>query len=275
MSLIALVLAGCGSSEDEDVKFSEDTPMFAIQENGVLRIAVPELPPFGAADASKGFSVALGKELAQGLEVEAEPVTADSKEMGYLVSAQIVDIAFPLRPVTYDALRIEGPETGYSYASPYYVAHQRLLVPSGSGVEQLDDLDGKEICSYINHETQVDVSQLVDAEVTQATTLDECRRALGSGRVDAVTASDALLASIQIELGDEYSIVGDQLNTEGYAAQTLPGAMATYVIGQLNDMEEDGRWAELYDKWLEPHLGAVDAPPDLTLQDAAALYPPG
>jgi polar amino acid transport system substrate-binding protein len=275
--ITALLVAGCGSSDaDNDLRFNENSRMYDIQQKGVLRVAVPDTPPFGSPDATEGFAADLGRQIAEDLEVEAEIVTADSFEMGQLAAYRIVDVGFPLMPVTYGALRVHAPSAGYAFASPYFIAHQRLLVPEDSGVEQLADLEGERICSYINERTQVDVSRLVDADVTQASTLDECRRALKAGKADAVTAVDSLLASLQISLkgtGD-YAIVGDELNTEGYAAVTLPGGMATYIIGELNDIEEEGIWLELYNKWLEPYLGPVPGPPNLTLQDAASLYPP-
>ena len=275
--LVALVSVGCGESDaDDDLRFSENSPMYGIQQEGVLRVAVPDIPPFGSPDGSEGFSSDLGRQIAADLQVEAEIVTADSDEMGALTAYGIVDVGFPLTPVTYGMLRDRAPNAGYAFASPYYIAHQRLLVPEESTVEQLADLEGKRICSFIYERTQVDVSRLIDAEVIEATSIDECRRMLGAGKVDAITAIDSLLASTRIALqkkGD-FVIVGDQLNTEGYAAVTLPGGMATYVIGELNDIEADGIWLELYNRWLEPHLGPVPGPPDLTLQDAASLFPP-
>jgi ABC-type amino acid transport substrate-binding protein len=274
LALVALITWGCGG-DAEDVEFGETSPMYAIQQEGVLRVAVPDTPPFGSSDASEGFSVDLGREIAEDLGVEAEFVTADSEEMGQLVAYEIVDVGFPLEPLTYEALRNDSLETGYAFASPYYIAHQRLLVPGNSDVKDLEDLEGERICSYIDERTQVDVSTLVDAEVTEAGSLDGCGTALRKGRADAVTASDALLAGLAIDLGaNDYEIAGDELNTEGYAAMTLPGAMASYVIGFLTAVEEEGVWLELHEKWLEPTLGPANEPPQLTLQDAASLYPP-
>jgi ABC-type amino acid transport substrate-binding protein len=274
--IAALLSSGCGSSSDTE--FSENTPMYAIQQEGVLRVAVPETPPFGSDDASKGFSVELGRFIAADLGVEPEVVTADSHEMGQLVAFGIVDVAFPLTPLTYKALREDAVEVGYAYATPYFVAHQRLLVEEGSGIEQTADLDGERVCSFTDTSTQVDVSRLVDAHVTQVSDVGECEIAIRKGKADAATASDAVLAGLAADLerpgSRSYEIVGDQLNTEGYGAATLPGAMAAYVIGVLNDIEEDGRWLELYKEWFEPYLGSVDEPPQLTLQDAASLYPP-
>jgi ABC-type amino acid transport substrate-binding protein len=276
--LIAAVLLSSACGSDSESEFSENSPMYAIQQDGALRIAVPDFSPFGSADAAEGFSVELGRFIAADMDVEAEIVTADSQEMGQLVALGIVDVAFPLTPLTYDALRNTAPEVGYAFATPYYVAHQRLLVEKGSGIKQTTDLEGKHVCSYINRTTQVDISRLVDADVTQVSDVAACERAMRKGTVDAVTASDALLVGLaeDLELSGprSYEIVGDELNTEGYGVAALPGAMAGYVITQLNEIEEDGRWLKLYSKWFEPYLGSVDEPPQLTLQDAASLYPP-
>jgi ABC-type amino acid transport substrate-binding protein len=274
---LVLLLWSCGGSEEE-ARFNENTPMYEIQQDGVLRVAVPDTPPFGSADASEGFSVDVGRRIAEDLEVEAEFVIADSEEMGQLAAYEIVDLGFPLTPLTFDALRVDAVETGYAFATPYFVGHQRLLVTEGSGAEQPADLEGESVCSFIDQDTQVDLADLVNAEVQQASSPQECAAALKKGRVDAVTASDAVLVALEIDLEDSgktsYEIVGDELNTEGYAAVTLPGSMATYVIGELNDVEEEGLWLDLYNEWFEPYLGPVEEPPQLTLQDAASLYPP-
>jgi ABC-type amino acid transport substrate-binding protein len=276
--LIAAVLLTSACGSDSESEFSENTPMFEIQQEGTLRIAVPDFSPFGSSDGSEGFSVELGRFIAADIGAEAEVVTADSREMGQLVALGIVDIAFPLTPLTYDELRDTAPEIGYAYATPYYVAHQRLLVEEGSNIKQTADLEGKQVCSYINRSTQVNISRLVDADVTQASDVGECELGMRKGTADAVTASDALLVGLAEDLekagSKSYQIVGDELNTEGYGVAALPGAMAGYVITQLNEIEEDGRWLELYSKWFEPYLGPADEPPQLTLQDAASLYPP-
>jgi ABC-type amino acid transport substrate-binding protein len=272
----ALLSSACGS--DSESEFDENTPMYAIQQEGTLRIAVPDIRPFGSPDGSDGFSVELGRFIAADMGIEAEVVTADSQEMGQLVALGIVDVAFPLTPLTYDALRKAAPEVGYSFATPYFVAHQKLLVEESSGVKRTADLEGKRVCSYIDRTTQVDISSLVDVDVTQVSDIGECELAMRKGAADAVTASDALLVGLNEDLEQEgprsYEIVGDELNTEGYAPAVLPGAMAGYVISQLNEFEEDGRWLQLYSKWFEPYLGPADEPPQLTLQDAASLYPP-
>lgn len=284
LALIAALalLAACSPSESAEERFNENSPMYAIQQDGVLRVAVPGIQPFGSANG-KGFAPEFGRYIAEDLGVDVEFVEMDSTEMGIGVGGAIVDLAFPLAPITYQALRVDAEDGDYAYASPYLIAHQRLLVPGDaegdSAAEQLSDL-GKNarICSYIDKGTQVDVSKLTEAEVIEVSSPDACVQSLGSRKADAATAVDTHLTTMKIALekrGDlSWHIVGDQLNTEGYAAMALPGAMATYIIGELNDIEEEGLWLEYYNEWLEPHLGPVEGPPDLTLQDAASLFPP-
>jgi ABC-type amino acid transport substrate-binding protein len=278
---VPLLFTSCSSSDaDTADRFNEESLMYQIQERGVLRVAVPQdSPPWASGGGRpRGFLVDLGTFIAEDLEVDAEFVGADSNEMSRLVADESVDVAFPLRAVTFKALREETAEIGFAFASPFFVAHQRLLVANGSGIDQIADLDGGSACAVVDEATQVDISTLVDVDLVDAVSSTECLLAMKQDRIDAVTSVDALLASMQVELeasgSRSYEIVGDELNTEGYAAMTPPGSMAGYVIGELNDLEEDGRWLESYDEWLADYLGPLDAPPDLTLQDAASLYPP-
>ena len=280
---IALVPLGACSTDEGTAaeRFGEESAMYAIQQRGELRVAVPEkAAPFAdqKGDRDEGFLVDLGRYIADDLEVDVAYVSADSEEMSHLAADGTVDVAFPLRPVTHAALRDETASVGFAFASPFFVAHQRLLVPEDSGIEQVQDLAGQTVCAAINDETQVDLTKLVDAEIENAVSPIECLEALKRGRVDAVTSPNAALAimeaALETRMDTPLAIVGDDLNTEGYAAMTAPGSMTTYVIDVLNDVEEDGRWLDSYNRWLAEYLGEVEGPPDLTLQDAAALFPP-
>ena len=168
-----------------------------------------------------------------------------------------------------------------SLTTPYYVAHQRLLVPTASGVDGVEDLAGETVCASIDPEVQVDLEDLDPSiEVVDASSWQRCVQMLMRGTAAAATASDVVLMTMRRTLegfsGESYAIVGDQLNTEAYAAVVRPEAtgMVGFLNGVLSDTFEDGRWVEAYDETVAPlGDGSEPVPPELNLAQAATLFP--
>lgn len=284
--LLGGLLPACVPEIDDALprRFDEETVMGAAQEAGRLRIGVPTTaPPIGyidgpvpsepedAADRVAGLSTDLGRLVAEALHVHPEfvPVRAE-EEMFDLLDARELDLAFPEAPLTETRLRT------YSMTDPYVVVHQRLLVPPGSDISELADLAGRTTCSYVDPVTGVPPSTLVpDAEVVAADFLEECAGLFRRGRVDAVTADDLFLEYLLGRDGaPEGKIVGDQLTTSAYGAAVATGASSfgTIVEDVLADAIADGRWARIYERWVGIEPGA---PPELTAEEAAALFPTG
>lgn len=264
--------------------------MAAIQAEGTIVIAVPaDAPPLAFSENGgepQGFLVDLGGELAETLEVEVEYMSTTSEEMYKLVSGadrrlvgdQEADVAFPLLPITEKTYKVTSRELGFDVTTPYFVGHQRLLVPSGSAVEVADDLAGASVCSLIDPITGLDLDKAVDdLEVFDVGTPEECAIALRKGTVDAATGADLDLVRILAELAARdatgFEIVGEQLTTQGYAPVVVRG-MAGFASAVLNDVKSDGRWLDAYNEWIAALTGVEEAePPGLTLEEAAALFP--
>jgi ABC-type amino acid transport substrate-binding protein len=256
--------------------------MGAAQEAGRLRIGVPAAsPPIGfverrppagpadRADRTGGMATDLGRIVAEALHVRAElvPVSGD-EEMLDLLDARALDLGFPEAPLTEARLRT------YSFTNPYVVVHQRLLVRAGSGISEPADLAGRTTCSYLDPVTGVPPDALEPAaEVVAADSLAECADLFRRGRVDAVTADDVFLDYLAATGGAPGAeIVGDELTTSAYGAAVATGAtsFATIVEDVLADAIAEGDWADIYTRWVGVEPGG---PPELTAEEAAALYP--
>lgn len=302
--LVALALAGAGcvppqASNDEKTEFNPETVMGQIQAEGRLTIAVPDdRPPFGPEPGEQklngpqgdvsGFDVALGREVADALGVDLVVLTAPEDELLSMVQPALVapspgaatplpdptkaDIAFPLKPIIETAVR----QKVYAYSNPYFVGHQRLLVPASSGISDVGDLGGKKICEVLDPETDVDLKELEpDARTLPATAPKGCVGPLLRGKVDAATASDVLLARWALTLPGS-KIVGEQITTVGYGAvlQAAASSWKDFVNAQFGEMKTEGRWTAAYEKWLSEALGpAPEPPPHMTTEEAAALFP--
>ena len=290
---LALSLNACVPEATDEVEFGESSPMAAIQAEGTLIVAVPvDAAPFSYLDTSgepQGMLVELGTHFADALEVDPEFVFVASEHMARMIAGDDPDrkiigdedahVAFPLFPVDEALYKQRSREMGFDVTTPYFRGHQRLLVPQGSSIESSEALANKKVCALIDPLTGIPVEKLQpDTDISTAKTHVECSTALLEGTTDAVVASetDLLIMLAQIEAEESASsfrIAGEQATTQGYSPLVVNG-MSAYASNIFNDMREDGRWVEAYNKWIAPLTGEeVSEPHGITLEEAAALYP--
>jgi polar amino acid transport system substrate-binding protein len=279
---VGLVVQACvppEPSNDRIVRYDpEDTAMGEIQQRGEIVIGIPDDAfPFGFVDETSGepsgFLLELAQDVAGALGVEATVVADASGDLLARADRGELDLAFPAIPVTEQRFRQRA------YTTPYFVAHQRLLVHPGSRIGRVDDLGGATVCSYGDETTRVDLARLNPAvQVIEAGSLDACGAMLQSGRVAAVSAPDLFLISLLQRLPASYEMVGPQLNTEGYSGvvQLEGRGLAGFVDSVMSEAEVEGRWNDWYETWVAPVTGSSEVePPQLEAEEAAALFPEG
>lgn len=290
-ALTALVMGGCvAPPEDVDTIPNFDpaeTLMGQIQEEGELLVGIPETPtpPFFVVDESgevDGFLAELSRELADALGVEVDFVRLDEDELllpgrDELGEESPAHVSFVELPAT------EGLAKEHALTHPYWVAHQRILVPAGSGIEQWSDMAGN-YCSIIDPETGFDLSA-ADTTLSQISSeVAGCSKMLKKDEVEAVTAPDHVLMAVwanatgctqPCDPSPDYEIVGDELATAGYSAMLPLGSSGwtNFVNATWGEMEAEGRWLDYYEEWIAPYGIQLDEAPDLTIEEAAGLFP--
>lgn len=269
--LVALAAAACVPplpDNDEFVSFDEETVMGEIQAAGTLVVGLPD----DVGQPWVRFAMPVAEDVADSLRVEIELETHPNDELVGLVDAGEIDIAFPVVTVTEELVR------KHAFSDPIYVGHQRVLVPDDADVETLDDLAG-EVCSPIDDATGIELQELNPEVVTVPLKPGDaagCVPLLEDGLVTYATAPDVLLATIVDELGSGYEVAGDQLTTEPLAAALESGAQGwvDYVNKIITEYDQEGRWTAAYEEHLGPLLGGeTPEPPNMTLEEAAALFP--
>lgn len=276
--LLLLALGACipaPPDNDEILDYRRDTPMGLIQEAGVLRVGIEQAPPFAAVlDGSpEGFVVEYARDVAAALGVEAEFEVGSRDLLPDLVKGgePALDMVFPMLPITEEVARHNA------VTDPYWVGHQRLLVPIDSDIRTVEDLSGRKVCALRSTTPVPLVRTLSDASVSAGAS--RCGRLAGGG-VDAVTGIDIELMKIADRMSSTgppaYVVVGEQMSTMGFGAlvrNDLPG-LADFVSTQLAEAEIEGRWINWYHRWLGRWFETdPEAPPDMTAEEAAALYP--
>jgi polar amino acid transport system substrate-binding protein len=262
------------------------TKMGQIQQRGTIVIGVPDnFYPFGYVGGPEGsasaqgkgtqqpagFTVALGKLVAAALGVKAEFLSLPSARLLSALDASEADLVFPMTPIT------EAAIATHPFTDPYFIAHQRLLVPQRSSVNNLSALHGKAVCSAIDPKTEIPLT-LLDPGISlfSVTSALRCSAPLEANRAVAATASDAALMGLMAALPGS-RIVGDQLTTEGYGAAVDPcdAGFAQFVTRVFADAKSAGQWTALYRRWVQPASGTDSTPPapTMTVIDASDLFP--
>lgn len=269
--VLALTAAACVPpipDNDEYVRFDEETIMGEIQAAGTLVVGLPD----DVGEPWVEFATPVAEDVADSLRVDLDLQSHPNEDLVGLVDAGEIDMAFPALTITEELVR------KHAFSDPIYIAHQRLVVPTDAGVETVEDLSG-EVCSPIDDATGVELHELNPALNTVPLRPGDakgCVKLLEDGLVGSATASDVFLATMMAELPDGYEVTGEQLTTEPLAAALERGASGwvDYVNKIITEFDQEGRWTTAYEEHLGPLLGGpAPEPPNMTLEEAAALFP--
>ncbi len=244
--------------------------------------AVPEAG--GGGDAGSGGPVTVGIKFDQpglgqqvgsdykGFDVEVARYVA--KELGYtdvtfkeapsaqretLLQSGQVKMIFATYSITDDR------KQKVSFGGPYFVAGQDLLVKADdTSITGPDALNGKKLCSVTGSTSAKKVQdQFADqVQLQEYDTYSKCVEALNSGRIDAVTTDNVILAGFaaQPQYQGKLKVVGKTFSTEKYGVGIAKGdtALCEKVNAAISKMVDDGSWQ----KALDDTVGAADFKPD-------------
>jgi glutamate transport system substrate-binding protein len=154
-----------------------------------------------------------------------------------------------------------------SFAGPYYVAGQSLLVRSDdNAITSKDTLKGKKVCSVTG---STPIQRVKDQQLTEPTnivefqTYSQCVDQLINNQVDVVTTDDAILKGFAAQQPDKLKVVGDTFSTEPYGIGLKKDDSA--LRNKINDIlaaaETDGTWKKIYDGTLGKSGSPADPPP--------------
>ena len=213
-----------------------------------------DFPPMGFVGDNgeyTGFDLDLAKEVASrlGLEYKAQPVAWDSKDME-LESGNIDCI--------WNGFTMNGREDEYAWTEPYVDNSQVFVVKEDSGIATFDDLAGKSVAVQTDSSAEAalkedDNKELKDSfkELVDVSDYNTAFMNLDSNAVEAI-AMDIGVAKYQMESRDgKYKILDDVLSAEQYAVGFAKNntELRDKVQKTLDEMREDGKFAEIAEKW--------------------------
>ena len=148
------------------------------------------------------------------------------------------------------------------FSSAYMGVSQRLLVPAGSGVREVEDLTGQRVCTSRGSTTE-DVLRALPTglDVITLPGIPDCVLAMQGGRVAAVSSDDVLLAGLAAQ-DPQTEIVGRSLADTNYAIGISPDApdLVRFVNAVLERGRADGSLAASNRFWFGDYVDPVPRP---------------
>ncbi|MEV5550760.1 glutamate ABC transporter substrate-binding protein [Streptomyces sp. NPDC052309] len=152
-----------------------------------------------------------------------------------------------------------------SFAGPYYVAGQDLLVRAqDTGIRGPGDVRGRRVCSVDGSTPYQRINQArYGARVVGHDSYAHCVQDLITGMVDAVTGDDAILKGYAAQNGRRLRVVGRPFSREPYGIGLAhdEAALRGAVNDALQHHMDNGDWLRAYRATLGRAGGPLPRPP--------------
>lgn len=271
----ALALAGCSSdsgSSDESTtaesgtayEFEAGTTMAELHDAGKITIGTKfDQLLFGLAGPDgtpEGFDVEIGKIIASALGLSEDQIEwkeAVSKNREPLIESGEVDIVIATYTIN------DARKEVISFAGPYYVAGQDILVLAGNpeGITGIDDLAGKKVCSVTGSTSEANLQE-AGVEVVSTDTYSNCLEPLRNGSVVAVSTDNVILAGLASQNEGEFEVVGNPFTSEPYGIGLShdDSEFREFINDVLQESFDDGSWAAAWEKTAGTVLATPETP---------------
>lgn len=235
---------------DTPTELSNSDQVQAIIERGVLRVGVKQdVPNFGYKnpDTNKfeGMEIDIARKVADelGVDIEFTPVTAQTR--GPLLDNGQVDMVIATFTITDERKLL------YNFTTPYYTDAVGFLVNKDSGINDIEDLDGKNIGVAQGSNTRTLISELadkygLDVSYTELGSYPELSVSLRAHRIDAFSVDQSILSgyvSSKSQLMD-YSF---SASNYGIATKLSNTELNDYLNSLIEEWTADGSLHAIYD----------------------------
>jgi glutamate transport system substrate-binding protein len=198
----------------------------------------------GLEDVPEGFDVEVAKIIAAELGISEGDIKwkeSTSAVREDLIEAGDVDMVVATYTIN------DERKKRITFAGPYYVAGQQLMVKSDNdkitGPDDIKANPDMKVCSVDGSTPAENVKQYL-ADPKQLVTFDvydKCAAALGNGQVDIVTTDNVILLGFAAKSDGDYKLVGDQFTEEPYGIGIKKGDVefCQFINDTLKKHEDD------------------------------------
>ncbi|WP_226618354.1 transporter substrate-binding domain-containing protein [Cytobacillus firmus] len=249
--LLVGLLAACGTSEEDGKSGSGESSDKKVLTMGTSA----DYPPFEYVDSAKGeeiigFDVDLAKAIAEKLGYEIQVKDMDFN--GLIPALETSQVDFVLAGMTPTEERKENVD----FSDVYYTASHMIVSKKGSGIESLEDLDGKTIgvqLASIQADKAEEIAETVDMTVENRNRIPELIQEIMADRFDAAMIEDTVAKGYFEKNKDLAGFTIEEDETEAGSAIAFPkGSELTEEFNaELLKMKENGELEELIVKWFD------------------------
>jgi glutamate transport system substrate-binding protein len=265
LAVTALCLAACGGGSGaggdasptvvESASFEAGTTMADLSEAGTITVGTKfDQPGFGfkgLSDTPEGFDVEIAKIIAGKLGIAPDKI--EWVETPSAVREEVIergDVDMVVATYTINDKRKER----VSFAGPYYVAGQQLMVKSDNdtitGPESLKDNPDAKVCSVTGSTPSENIKQYLASEdqLVLFDIYDKCADALRTGQVDVVTTDNVILLGFVSKSDGEFKLAGDQFTEEPYGIGIKKGdtAFCEFINSTLQEAADSGAYEKAW-----------------------------
>ncbi len=251
---LGLTLAACGGGDSGDSGGSGGG-------GDSVKIGIKfDQPGLGLKNGNEytGFDVDVANYVAKDLGyTDVQFVQAPSPQRETLIQSGQVDMIFATYSIT------DERKQKVSFAGPYLIAGQDLLVAKDSDITGPQDLEGKKLCSVTGSTSAQNVKDdYPGVQLQNFDTYSKCVDLVANGQLDAMTTDNTILAGYasQDAYQGKLKVVGKTFSEERYGVGIKKGdtALCKKINDSLQKMIDDGKWKQFVDD----NFGPADFTPD-------------
>jgi glutamate transport system substrate-binding protein len=276
-----LVLAGCTDSEAPDpggspsesavgmpeVPYEDGTTMAELAEAGAITIGTKfDQPLFGLegpGGVPEGFDVEIGKIIAAQLGIDEDGIewvpTVSANREPFIQSGQ-VDIVIATYTIN------DKRKEVVSFAGPYYIAGQDILVAAGNpegitGPEWFTDNPDATVCTQTGSTSIENIGEFT-SNILASGSYADCLEPIRNGDAVALTTDNVILSGLAFQNEGEFELVNEPFTEEPYGIGLAleDTEFRNWINDVLDAAYESGAWAQAW----EATVGVVLPVPDET-----------
>lgn len=250
--LLLTALVACGGSDSDSGSSASDDNGLGLVKAGTLTVCsdVP-YPPFEDFDTSApsgftGYDIDLVEAISKGLDLDlsVQDSSFDALQSGQALNAGQCDLAASAMTITDDRKK------ALDFSDGYYDSQQSLLVPEGSDIAAIGDLDGKKV-GVQQGTTGKDYAteNATGADIVTFPSDAEMFQAIKAGQVDALLQD--LPVNLDHQKAGGFQVVETYTTDEQYGFAIKKGntALVDAVDEQLSTLRDDGSYQKIYDSY--------------------------
>ncbi|MEO8851094.1 MAG: glutamate ABC transporter substrate-binding protein [Allobranchiibius sp.] len=248
LAVVGIALTGCGGDSGGGSGASKDAVCKLPDSGGSVKIGIKyDQPGLGlkVGDKFAGMDVDMATCVAAKMGFsKVDFIESPSSQREKMLQAGTVQMTFATYSIT------PKREKVVSFAGPYFVAGQSILIAADSKITGVKDLAGKKVCSVTGSTSVDNLKEKAPALVPQKyDTYSACAEALASGSIDAMTTDDTILAGYanQEQYKGKFKLVGGTFSEENYGVGIKKGdsALCKKIDTAIAKTIADGEWKKI------------------------------